>query len=655
MSEDDLEPRLGRIGNRPRRGSERYLGKVTAAAARAGGLKPGRRRFDGSRIGRGSAIGRLLSKRASNTRFAGRRAVVKTRLVRLGGKGVTGARTHLRYLQRDSVTREGGPGTLYGPTEDKADGRAFLDRCSADRHQFRFIVSAEDGDQLEALRPLTRRLMAQMEVDLGTRLDWVAVDHFDTGHPHTHILLRGVDDSGANLVIARDYIAHGVRARAAELVTLDLGPRTTHEIEAQLRREMTADRFTGIDRKLLRAMDDTRVVGAASRSPFEQALRAGRLKTLGRMGLADALGAGRWRLADALEPVLRAMGERGDIIRTMQREMTAQRLGRAPERGVIFGSDASQTTITGRVVVRGLSDELRDRHYLLVDGVDGRTHYVDIGRADATEPLPVGGIVEVNARNADPRQVDRTVAEIAAANEGRYSAELHLAYDPKASAEYVQSHVRRLEAMRRAGTGVEREGHGSWRIAPDHLDRAQAFARTQRRDRPVEIQLLSALPLEQLPQADGATWLDRELVGGDPVAARDAGFGREVRAALTARRQWLLDQELAQVENGQLRARADLLAALERRELRRVVATLGHERALPYAEPVPGERIEGRLIRRVDLASGRFALVENSREFTLVPWRPTLERQIGNQVSGIMRGDGISWRFGRGRSGPEIS
>src|SRR5690606_18497562 len=116
------------------------------------------------------------------------------------------ARVHLSYLQRGGVSREGGPGQLYSAGEDAADGRTFLERCASDKRQFRFIVSAEDGDQYPDLKPFVRRLMSQMEQDLGTKLDWVAVDHHDTGHPHTHIVLRGVNDRGDNLLIAREYV-----------------------------------------------------------------------------------------------------------------------------------------------------------------------------------------------------------------------------------------------------------------------------------------------------------------------------------------------------------------------------------------------------------------------------------------------------------------
>src|SRR3546814_12787950 len=94
-----------------------------------------------------------------------------------------------------------------------------------------------------------------MEEDLGTKLDWVAVDHYNTGHPHTHILVRGRDERGKDLIIARDYITTGMRERAAEIVSLDFGPRSDFEIEDRLRRAVERERLTSIDRRLLRAMD----------------------------------------------------------------------------------------------------------------------------------------------------------------------------------------------------------------------------------------------------------------------------------------------------------------------------------------------------------------------------------------------------------------
>jgi type IV secretory pathway VirD2 relaxase len=115
---------------------------------------------------------------------------------------------HLRYLERDGVTKEVTKGQVYSAERDVADGRTFLERSRDDRHQFRFIVSAEDGAELADLRTTTRDLIRQMEADLGTKLDWIAVDHYNTGHPHTHILLRGITEDGKILNIAGDYIAY---------------------------------------------------------------------------------------------------------------------------------------------------------------------------------------------------------------------------------------------------------------------------------------------------------------------------------------------------------------------------------------------------------------------------------------------------------------
>lgn len=656
-NDEDFTPRLGRQRQRSGKKARRYLGRIVGAAIRSaekGAIRS--RRFDGSRIGRGASMGRLLS---SRDRFGGlraRRAVVKTRLVRIGAKGMPAARAHLRYIQRDGVTREGAPGELYSAEHDTADGKAFLQRCDGDRHQFRFIVSAEDGSEYPDLKPFTRRLMAQMESDLGTRLDWVAVDHFNTAHPHTHIMLRGIDDTGQNLIIAREYIAHGIRERAAELVTLDLGPRTDQEIEARLRHDIGEERMTAIDRRLVKSIDADGLVTSFDRDPFQQSLRAGRLQKLASMDLAEPVGGGRWRLAEDLERTLRALSERGDIIRTMQRELTARKVDRPWLGRSLFGAgETDPEPIVGRVIARGFADEHRDRHYLLIDGVDGHAHYVDIGQGYATAPLAEGAIVRVSARRLEVREADRVVADVAAAHGGRYTLDLHLRHDPSATQAFAETHVRRLEAMRRAGVGVERAADGTWTIPPDHLDRAAAYEARRHRDQPVEVETLSARPLDQLQGMDAATWIDRELASSSPLPIRDAGFGHEVRGAMANRRQWLVQQELADAEGDRVRLRAGAIMVLQRRELLSAGDQIAAEIGKPFVEAKVGDRVDGKLTRSVDLASGRYAVVERARDFTLVPWRPVLEKQLGKPASGIMRADGVSWTFGRARSGPELS
>ncbi|MDE2166774.1 MAG: relaxase/mobilization nuclease and DUF3363 domain-containing protein [Alphaproteobacteria bacterium] len=652
--DDDFEPRLGRIHDRRLR--SQYLRQVRRSAMPATRRRSGR--FDGSRVGRGAGVGRVLRPHDRYAAFRTRRVVVKARLIKLADRGLKGAQVHLRYLQRDGVTREGLPGDLYDAEHDRANGPAFLERCDGDRHQFRFIVSAEDAIEYDDLKAFTRRLMRQMGEDLGTRLDWVAVDHYNTGHPHTHVVLRGKDEQGKDLIIAREYLRYGMRERAAEIVTLDLGPRTDRQIEARLRAEVEQERFTSLDRRLLREADPARIVrsGTVAGDAFSQTLRAGRLQKLKRLGLAEEIAPSRWHLVADLEPVLRRMGERGDIIKAIHQELAGKgRPPLMPDVAIYNPAGPKPERLVGRVIRRGLSDELNDRHYLIVDGVDGRAHYVDIGKADAVEPIPEDAVVAVEPKPIALRRVDRTVTEIAAANQGRYSVDIHLRHDPSATASFAETHVRRLEAMRRARVGVERQPDGTWIVGADHLERAAAYERVQARMTPVLVETLSMLPLDRQVQADGVTWLDHELVAEKSTAVTNRGFGREVHEALARRRQWLIEHDLAHAENDQVVYRANVLGLLRRRELLRAGAQLSGELGLDYVEAQPGRRIEGVYRRRVDLASGRFAFIERGREFTLVPWRSVLERNLGKHVFGIARGETISWTLGRERKGRGIS
>jgi hypothetical protein len=211
-----------------------------------------------------------------------------------------------------------------------------------------------------------------------------------------------------------------------------------------------------------------------------------------------------------------------------------------------------------------------------------------------------------------------------------------------------------LEAIRRATGGVTREPDGSWSIAPDHLARAVAYEAVRVRQRPVAVTLLSSRPLEALARADAATWLDTRLADLRTTSPRGAGFGAEVLAAEEQRRRWLAEQGLAVVRSGRFRMAADALEQLRRRELLRVAQGLSQELGLPLGETGMDERVAGFYRRRVDLMSGRLALIERAHDFTLVPWRQVLDRHLGKPVSGLVRGGRVSWTVGRERVGPAI-
>ncbi|MBY0512151.1 MAG: relaxase/mobilization nuclease and DUF3363 domain-containing protein [Rhodospirillaceae bacterium] len=646
--EDNFTPRLGKIKDRGGKVGKSFLKTMAIAIARAG-IRRVRNPFTGVRTGRGAGAGRVLS--ARETAYRSRRVMVKARFVKIKGRGVGAAQAHLRYIQRDGVTREGHPGDLYGAEVDRIDGKDFLKRCEEDRHQFRFIISAEDGDRYDDLKPFVRRVMQQMEQDLGTKLDWVAVDHHNTGHPHTHIVLRGRTDRNKDLVIARDYLSAGIRERAAEIVTFDLGLQTDLEMELRRTREVELERFTPLDHKLCAEQKQHgQVIGVTkSRNPQDDARRAARLQKLGRLGLANEVKPGLWKLDDNAEEKLRAIGMRGDIIKTLHQELKAKQVHRAPDECVIYDPTGPQArTVTGRVLSKGLSDEISDRQYIILDGTDGFSHYIDIGQPKADDPVTEGSIIAVSPKKKGARDVDNRIAEVAQANGGAYDEAAHRRIDPTITAEFAQSHVRRLEAIRKLTGNVDRDKDGRWTVGADYLDKAADFERWLARTSPVEIKTLSSVAIERQVYADGQTWLDQELTTAHPTPLRDAGFGRETREALVQRRKWLVEQNLARQEQGRVVYPKNLVKDLKARELTRIGAELAKEHGLTYA--AHGREISGIYRKSVRLVSGRFAMIETSRStFTLVPWRSVLEKNLGAHVAGILRGGNISWTIGRGK------
>jgi hypothetical protein len=164
------------------------------------------------------------------------------------------------------------------------------------------------------------------------------------------------------------------------------------------------------------------------------------------------------------------------------------------------------------------------------------------------------------------------------------------------------------------------------------------------------MRVLCAYDLDRQVTSDGATWLDRQLVGRDRSVLATSGFGAEVRLALERRKDELVRQgHCWRTPEGGLQAKADLLGALQRQEAERVGRQVATERGLAFQPINSGETVRGKLVGSTQLASGRFAMIDDGRGFSLVPWRPVLENEIGRQVTGVMRGGDISWQFGRAR------
>ena len=577
--DNDLNIRPGRIrhGNQGAKRPKSFVGEVMRAAKKAGHVGEsfgrGKSGASRSRFGRGRRAALSLSLRSTS-----RRVVMKARVVRHHGTRFRSAPLpkHITYLKREGVTRDGADARMFDANSEVADERAFAERCEDDRHHFRFIISPEDATELESLRGFTRELMADVERDLGTKLDWAAVDHWNTDNPHVHVLIRGRADDGQDLVISRDYISRGFRDRAAERVTLELGPRSEQEIRSALEKEVEAERWTSLDRALRNIADDTAGIadlrpGASDEDPELRRLMLGRAAKLERLGLAEQVGTARWTLKPGLEQTLRDLSIRGDIIKTMHRAMTGA--GHEPDVSgfALHGDDGGGDPVLGRLVGRGLHDELKGSAYAIVEGVDGRTHHLRFSDLEMTGDARPGAIVEARAyEDADGRK--------------------------------------RLSLVTRS-------------------------------DFTIEAQIT----------ASGATWIDRQLLAREP-ATGGGGFGAEVRDTMERRVDHLVEEGLARRQGQRVVFARDLLDTLRRRELDGMSSKLAAETGLAHRPSAEGEHVAGVYRQRVTLASGRFAMIDDGLGFQLVPWRPALEQQLGQHVTGTMTpGGSIDWAFGRKR------
>jgi type IV secretory pathway VirD2 relaxase len=545
--------RPGRIRTQTVHRQMGFINKALAAAQKAGarvdrnGLILKR---TGGRFGRGRA-GAIAAYQGLSV--ASRQVVIKARVVRRRGHTMA-LSNHLRYLSREGVAKDSARPALFGPNSDEIDPSEFAARCQLDRHHFRFIVSPDDAPVMEDLNAFTRDLMRQAQIDLDTPLDWTGVTHWNTEHPHIHILVRGVTDQGEDLVIARDYIKFGLRARASTLITQELGLRTDNEIRHAIARQVGAERFTDLDRHLSSEMKRHGFIDMAPHSalkpdPFHIE-KMGRMRKLEALGLADQFAPSQWIMAETAEQTLRALGERGDIIKRLHNSLTKAGLERVAASWDLSGEEVDRPVI-GRLLDRGLDDEHKGSAYIIIDAIDGHIHHIRLNNLDEGHDSALGSIVEYVPAN------------------------------PQNAFESSRLWVR------------------------------------------------SDLTLDDQIRASGATWIDRLAVTGGKANLAASGYGETVRQAIKARAHYLVEKGLARLSAENYRYDSDLLKTLTRHDLDLAAQKIAKETGLTHIDLPAGTPFEGIVKRRLDLASGRFCVLENGMGFRLVPWSRGLENRIG--------------------------
>jgi type IV secretory pathway VirD2 relaxase len=491
-----------------------------------------------------------------------------------------GWRAHGRYLSREGAQREGARGLGF---DASGEGIAIEDRLGAwqkagDRRLWKVILSPEQGHRLD-LRQHARELFGAVEADLGTRLEWVAIDHYNTAHPHVHVVIRGLDEEGRTLAIPAEYVRDGIRARSQELATRRLGYRTAQDRERARERAIQAPHFGELDAILEQRVDGGRVVafdGLVPPQPPAQALRLhliGRLQFLESIGLAERTGPRSWRLSELHRPGLRQMQLLRDIQKSVARGDLLLTDPSAPQALLDLGPGEN---VRGRIAGTTFG-EVEERIFLVVEAGDGRVllmpETAEMERRRREGGLQRGTVVTLEGRQAarDGGVVRWTdVHEHGKLEELEQAAEagnlLDVAVleratgpDPDRAGEsppagfgmrWERALARRALVLEQAGL-LRQEIPGRWTAEPGAL--AQIRARMRQRDRlPMsfaEVEQMSGKPIQAPSTIPGMLYRGRLVAYAEdehgerhavldegrvlwavPTERRDLAVGTQVRA-----------------------------------------------------------------------------------------------------------------------------
>jgi type IV secretory pathway VirD2 relaxase len=608
---DDLpifRPRMGGGGRRAsqREGSFRdtLLSRLRRASATAGSAP----------TGSSHALGRQAS---------ARRVVVKAHVLRMTASGAKAAALHLRYIERNGVEKDGSRGVLYA-----ADGpvRAgiFEQPRPGEKHQFRLIVAPEDGAELD-LAAYVRRLMATVERDVGRRLEWAAVNHHDTGHPHAHVVIRGVDRDGQELRLDRAYISRGLRWRAQELATDELGPRREIDVRRAHAREVAQDRFTALDREIERRAKDCRVEVHAATRPglFDPSMLVARLEHLEAHRLAERLSPTSWRLREGWQDHLREVSSRGDILKQIDAAVAGDRARyRIVREGQALPTDhaGGSDFVYGRVASKGLSDELKGDFFAVIEAPTGHAYHVPLDRRSA-EAVREGDLVSLTTKREEPvRVVDRQIDARARAMGGVY------VLAPVAD-NAAHPHERRLRELQRLGL-AKPEGPRRWKVSPTLLeDLGKLHA-----DRPIRHRVLlrkEPLSLRDQIHRPGPVWLD----GMQTNSLAPHGLGAEVQRAIAERHEVLRRLGIEPDDP----KRSAKVAELERRAVGREIAARSGHAFFPNAP----EAFRGRVqVGDAGPSGEAYAVISDGQRFILLRATTALRAAHGKAVTVSRDGQG---------------
>ena len=348
------------------------------------------------------------------------------------------------------------------------------------------------------------------------------------------------------------------------------------------------------------------------------------------------------------------MGENGDIVKTMNRDLARVQHEYRPEQQRVFDPQRDEKII-GKVVATGLAGEHEDRRYVVLEGADGHAHYADLGLHGSAPKLEADSVIEIAPRKVALSPIDREIAAdvtrpdlMWAPDIARDRAEFSVSEDA------LEERKGRLRQLARAGLAIQ-ESSDIWRLKPDTEQRLEREAQQRVQRNPTMVRTISRLPPEQLTHRLGATWLDRQIVAGEAPAGR--GFGQDVREAIAARKVILEREGLMQRRGNQLVCRRQMLDHLRRLDVDRMGERIAKQHGMEYqpvadnldrdrygagdrakqhggAEPRITTEPRGIYRGQMHLESGTYAILEQHKTLTLARITRPIDHQrtIGREI-----------------------
>jgi type IV secretory pathway VirD2 relaxase len=574
----------------------------------------------------------------SSGRGMRQRVVVKAHVSRhKPGKARGSLARHVSYLGRESASADGKHGVFYDAAREGVDARQEAVQWAQDRHHFRLIVSPERGGDIPDMTAYVREVMRRVERDLDTKLTWIAVNHHNTDNPHAHILLRGKQPDGTDLVIPRQYISYGIRDRASDVATELLGERTPQEVQLAKSKEVEAERFTSLDRMIERHLENGKIDISPSKhigyGADDRRLVVGRLHFLEQMDLARKGRGTTWHVEGDFKRALRELGNRNDIIKQLYSHL-GNEAGRVER---MVGGTEPSPPVAGIVIAKASTDELGEDRFVVVRDERGRPHCGRVRETDAYRDLDIGSVAELGAGTERRRLVTEQITAVVRSNGGVYSPELHEAYlrasHPSSTERDVDSDVRSAISRLSFVAGFEGAGVRALEGAEYAVD-ADAFAQFSRRTgQRTDVRVIAEHSLAEQVEAHAVTWLDRQAFGQRPDARTTDN--PMVQKAARQRREWLVQNGYAQRSGDEgpvelLHGAIENLAAEERAQ---VAQRLAGKYGLPVNELPRGGTVSGEYHGTEHLHSGKLVVVVAEESVYVSPIRRDPDVGTGSEVT----------------------